>query len=93
MKWHITRKRLLAIIIVLFAVLIAFAIGGCTKREQEAAKQTGGAISGAIGLPPYVGESLVTLFFTIAGAIAGDRRGRRVERKCHIHKPEPKAAP
>ena len=90
MKWYITRKRMLAVIIALFLVLSAFGIWGCTKREEQAAKDTGGAISRALGLPPFVGESLVTLAFSAATYLKGQQRGRRKERACHV--PQVKAS-
>jgi hypothetical protein len=89
MKWHITRKRLLAIIVLLFLTLAAFGLWGCTKREEAAAIKTGGAISGAVGLPPYVGESIVTLAFSIAAWLNGQNRGRKKERACHVQKAQP----
>jgi hypothetical protein len=93
MKWHITRKRMLAIIIVLFLTLAAFSIFGCTKRDEEAAKRTGGLVGGLFGLPPVVGESLVATALALSHAITaklGEKRGRRKERACHV--PQAKAS-
>lgn len=91
MKWYITRKRLLAIVIVLFLALIAFGMVGCTKREQQMAVKTGGAVSGSLGLPPYVGESLVTLAFSVATYLKGHQSGRKKERACRVAPPVLKA--
>ncbi len=86
MKWNITRKRMAWAIAILLAVLAILATTGCTKREEAAAKKTGGAVGGLFGLPPMVGEGLVGLAFSVATAIAGHKNGRKKERKCAAQK-------
>jgi hypothetical protein len=89
MKWYITRKRLLVVATILGFIAVCLAFQGCTKREEQNAKDTGGAISRALGLPPFVGESIVTLGFSIATYLKGHQRGRKKERSCAV----PKASP
>jgi hypothetical protein len=92
MKWHITRKRLLATILALFLLLLAFGMSACTKRDEEAAKKAGGVVAGLFGLPPGVGEGLVAVVIAASHAITGKvchTRGRRKERACQV----PKASP
>lgn len=90
MKWHITRKRMLAIIVVLFLVLCSFGLWGClplTRDEAENVRKAAGAATGAFGLPPVLGESIAGLVILISNTIAvkmGEARGRRKERACHV---------
>jgi hypothetical protein len=89
MKWYITRKRLLAIIVVLFLTLAAFGMWGCTQRQEKDAKETGGTISRMVGLPPFVGEAIAAAICAAIGHLNGERRGRRKERSCHVPKAQP----
>lgn len=89
MKWYITRRRMLWVIIVLLSVLALFLAFGCTAREEANAKKAGGVAVGLFGLPPIVGESLVALVLAASHAVTGKvchGRGRRKERSCHIPK-------
>ncbi len=89
MKWYITRKRLLVTAAILAFVALCLAFQGCTKRQEKDAKTTGGALSHALGLPPFVGESIATLIVSAVTYFQGHRRGRRKERACQV----PKASP
>lgn len=90
MKWYITRKRMLAVIIAMFLVLVAFGIWGCaplTRGEQRDISRTAGAVGGLFGLPPIVGESLAAGILAASNAIVyklGHKRGRRKERSCQV---------
>jgi uncharacterized membrane protein len=94
MKWYATRRRMLAIIVILFLTLIAFGLWGCTKRDEEAAKKAGGVVGTFFGMPPVVGESVVGALLLLTHTITAQvshGRGRRRERSCHVT-PPPKAA-
>lgn len=68
------------------AALLAFAmlcilLGGGTKREERNAKEAGGAISRALGLPSFVGEGIGGGLVYLIDHLAGKRHGHRAERK------------
>lgn len=81
MKWHVTRKDLLAVIVALLVLLLALTLTGCTKREEQVARDTGGALSRAVGLPPFVGEGVATLVCSVITYLTGEKRGRNKERR------------
>ena len=79
---------MLAIIVVLFLVLIAFGLWGCTARQETTARAAGAAVSTVLGLPPVLGDSIVAGLLLLSHAAAakmGHKRGRRAV-------PPPKAA-
>lgn len=85
------RTNLITVLIMiafLLAILLALApLSGCTKREEDNARKGGGTAATFLGLPPVVGESLVSLGLLVIGAIGGHKNGRRTERRCRIQKP------
>ena len=86
MSWRITRRKMLAIIVVMLLTLVAFGIWGCTitRAEEQQIKTTAGQVGGMFGLPPYVGESIAGLIIAATCHITGHRHGRKKERACHV---------
>ncbi len=74
--------RILVIIVCLLAIIAAIELfSGCTKRQEAAAKTTGGVVAGLFGLPPGVGESLVGAVIAAGSYFGGKRQGHRSERR------------
>ena len=80
MRWHITRKWLWTVVVILFAVVLLLALTACEYRltpEDEKAISTGvGATGSAFGLPPLVGEAISAAVFSVIAYITGRKRGR-----------------
>ena len=94
MSWHVTRKKMLVVIVLLFLALVVGSLVSCTVTREEAQriKETSGQVGGMFGLPPYVGESIAGLILMAVANVDGRRRGRKKERACHVP-PTPKAGP